>query len=129
MGLHISNNLNGVHPTLALKVNAILNQMAIDGTPMKIVEGLRTTERQQEIYAKQLADGHVVTRCNGVKVKSPHQARADGYGWACDLGFQGPDPFGLQHPWDKFGLLAEAEGLIWGGRFKFVDLDHVELKL
>lgn len=126
----LSPKFEGVHPKLIAKVLNVMELMAADGHPMFVVVGLRTAAEQAVLYAKgRTAPGHIVTNADGVIKKSNHQMRADGYGWAVDVAFQDKDPFSLKHPWSLFGQRAEAEGLVWGGRFKHpVDLDHVELK-
>lgn len=119
--------LAGVHPTLLSHVAAILQKF-----PMFVVEGLRTVERQQALYAQgRTTPGKIVTNCDGIHSKSNHQAHTDGFGHACDLAFipthDCPDPFSPHWPWKEFGTYAQSIGLIWGGTFKLVDLDHVEL--
>ena len=50
------------------------------GWPMFVVEGVRTTKRQQEHYAKgRTKPGKIVTHADGVRKKSDHQAKDDGY--------------------------------------------------
>lgn len=115
--------LTGVHPDLLAKLRELFVRY-----PLFVVNGLRTVEQQAALYAKgRTVPGQVITNCDGVHVVSPHQARADGYGHAADIAFQGTDPFAASHPWADMGAKAKALGLIWGGDFKLVDLDHVEL--
>jgi peptidoglycan L-alanyl-D-glutamate endopeptidase CwlK len=130
--------LHGVHPDLAAKVTRILDAMERLGFPMMVTEGLRTTERQQALYAQgRIAPGKIVTFTDGVVKKSNHQAKADGFGYAVDCVFlvdidgDGPDDpsWAERHPWTLYGVMAEALGLRWGGRFKtLVDRPHVEMK-
>lgn len=120
----------GLSPVLLVKLDIVLDRMAKVGHPMKICQGLRTAEYQHELYLKgrdATHPGKPVTNCDGFKVKSNHQAKASGLGEAADCCFIGTDPFGAHQPWATFGAIAEAQGLVWGGRFKLVDLDHVEL--
>lgn len=71
--------LQGVHPALVAVVKRAIEITAHDFT---VVEGLRTAERQAELYAQgRTAPGAVVT---WVKV-SNHEAKPDGYGHAVDL--------------------------------------------
>ncbi len=44
--------LEGCHPDLISKVVDLMEGMALLYSPMFVVEGLRTTERQQAIYAQ-----------------------------------------------------------------------------
>lgn len=122
--------LASVHPLLVEKLTRVFQAMA--ETPLFVVQGVRTTEQQQADYAKGRPDnGPIVTECDGVKVKGPHQVHSDGYGYAADLAFlstpERPLPFDPSWPWTELGEAIENEGLIWGGRFHFGDLDHAEL--
>lgn len=121
--------LKGVHPELVKKITTILSKL-----PMFVVQGLRTAEAQHLLWLQgrdPKHPGRIVTNCDGYKIKSNHQAKADGFGHAVDLAFiptkTYPDPFDQRHPWRDYGALGESMGLVWGGRFKLRDLDHLEL--
>ena len=119
--------LVGLHPDFISKVGTILAEL-----PMFVVEGLRTAERQHELWEQgRSKPGKIVTNCDGQTTHSPHQAKVDGYGHAADLAFSPTDefssPFDLRHPWNQYGLLAESLHLVWGGRFRLRDYDHIEL--
>lgn len=76
-------SLRGVHPTLVAILKEAITDTPVDFT---IVEGLRTTERQQQLYAQgRTTAGVRVTNADGVRHVSNHQAKADGYGHAVDL--------------------------------------------
>lgn len=122
---------DGLHPRLLEKLDTVLAAMKTLGYPMKIVQGVRTTEQQQALYAQgRTAPGKIVTNCDGVKNKSNHQPKADGFGYAADCAFEGPEPFGENLPWRAYGACAVAVGLVWGGDWKapLVDRPHVELR-
>lgn len=75
--------LEGVHPDL---VKVLL--ISIEDTPIdfSIIEGVRTTKRQQEIFAQgRTKPGNIVTYADGVKNKSNHQKKSDGFGHAIDF--------------------------------------------
>ena len=75
--------LQGVDPQLIKVLKAAIITSPIDFT---IVEGLRTTKRQQELYAQgRTAKGNIVTYADGVKNKSNHQPKSDGFGKAIDF--------------------------------------------
>lgn len=125
----------GLHPVLITKIKRVLDQMRAEGHPMKPCQGVRTAEYQHGLWLKGRADDGsvidphaIVTQCDGIRIKSPHQPGQSGLGEAIDCCFEGLDPFGIKQPWEHFGALVEAQGLTWGGRFKFKDLDHAELK-
>ncbi|QDP85180.1 M15 family metallopeptidase [Chryseobacterium sp. SNU WT5] len=80
-------NLVGVHPNLVKVMKAAIANSPVDFT---ITEGLRTTERQKNLFAQgRTKPGMKVTNANGVKNLSNHQdeadGRKDGLGQAVDL--------------------------------------------
>lgn len=121
--------LDGVHPALVRAVVEILRDMEQWGTPMVVVEGLRSAARQAVLYSQGRGNvpGPIVTYKDGLKHKSNHQMRIDGLGHAVDCAFLGGDPFAASHPWEQYGETAERHGLMWGGRWSMYDLPHVEL--
>lgn len=75
--------LEGVEPKLVAVLHAAIATSPFDFT---IVEGVRTSMRQRELYAQgRTAKGPIVTYADGIKKKSNHQPKADGYGHAVDL--------------------------------------------
>lgn len=82
-------NLVGVHPHLVKLMKEAIIDSPVDFT---ITEGVRTTEKQKEYYSWGRTkinpnNGKMtkVTYADGVKRKSNHQKKADGYGYAVDL--------------------------------------------
>lgn len=76
-------SLKGIHPKLVLIMQEAIKDTPIDFT---IIEGVRTVQRQQDLYAQgRTKSGPVVTFADGVKSKSNHQLKSDGYGYAVDL--------------------------------------------
>lgn len=97
---------------------------------MFVVQGVRSVAQQKALYAQgRTAPGRVVTMKDGIAHKSNHQAWADGLGHAVDCAFWGvPQPFDPTLPWEAYGQLVEAEGLVWGGRWSHPhDSPHAEL--
>jgi peptidoglycan L-alanyl-D-glutamate endopeptidase CwlK len=121
--------LSGVHPKLIAALVPIFQAMDAFGHPMFVTEGLRSTERQQELFAQgRTAPGNIVTYADGIEKRSNHQAKVDGFGHAVDCAFQGDDPWNEDHPWAVYGALVKASGLKWGGEFaSLVDKPHAEL--
>ena len=109
----------GLHPELLTKIDGVLTAMLLKGSPMKIVQGLRTTEQQHQLWLQGRDPNHpgpIVTHADGVKVRSNHQADPiDGLGRAVDCAFLGGEPFSEKHPWSVYGATCEAAGLVWGG--------------
>lgn len=121
--------LNGVHVALVNAITDVFLEMDRLGSPMFVVEGVRTRARQAALYAQgRSAPGPIVTYKDGVVHPSNHQPHRDGVGYALDAAFIGPEPFALSHPWEAYGEALERHGIAWGGRWSFADLPHAELK-
>ncbi len=120
--------LAGVHPRLRQFLEDIFDEMEAEKAPMFVVQGVRTDAEQAALYAQgRYVLGAIVTYKDGVTHKSNHQLHLDGYGYAVDCAFVGPQPFDERHPWETYGVACEARGLRWGGRWGMKDLPHVEL--
>lgn len=131
LGTRSRENLKGVHPDLVKVVERAIELTTQDFT---VIEGVRTQERQQELYAQgRTKPGQRVTNADGVKNKSNHQVKSDGLGHAVDI---------VPYPVDwnssvKFNNIAVAMKLAacqlgiditWGGDWsRLVDLPHFEL--
>lgn len=121
--------LNGVHIALVQAITDVFLEMDRLGSPMFVVEGMRTVARQVALYAQgRSMPGAVVTYKDGITHRSNHQPHSDGAGYAVDAGFIGIDPFAMSHPWEQYGEALERRGITWGGRWKMSDLPHAELK-
>lgn len=127
---------DGLHPELVSKLERVHAAMAALGYPMILVEGVRSQARQQTLYAQgRTKPGKIVTQVDGVTKRSNHQVKADGYGYAADCAFKDDkrtprdETWDESMPWQAYGALAEALGLVWGGRWPTLrDLPHVELR-
>lgn len=76
-------NLQGVHPDLVRVLDAAIRDTPIDFT---ITEGVRSQARQQQLYAQgRTVSGPRVTNVDGMRNKSNHQVKPDGFGHAVDL--------------------------------------------
>jgi len=130
-------NLKGIHPRL---VKAITEAIANTPVPFIITEGVRTTERQKELYAQgRIMPGPVVTNCDGLVDKSNHQLKEDGYGYAIDLYPYICGHIRIHEPYvpeilqiiaihiketaQKFGI-----PISWGGDWEMKDYSHFELQ-
>lgn len=94
------------------------------GYKMVLLEGYRSPERQNMLAAM----GSNVT--NSKAFQSYHQ-----YGLAADSAFirEGKLVISEKDPWamrgyELYGEVAESVGMTWGGRWKMMDLGHVELR-
>lgn len=122
--------LVGVHPELVARVLKVLKAMEALGFPMMVTSGLRTAEEQAKLYAQgRTAPGKKVTNIDGVRKKSNHQAREDGFGHAVDCAFvvDGKPSWNERLPWAAYGACAKALGLKWGGDWRSLrDMPHLE---
>jgi len=128
--------LKGIHPKLIL-----LMTVAIAGSPIQFVitDGLRTAKQQQDLYAQgRTKPGKIVTNADGIKNKSNHQPKDDGFGYAVDLyaaddnnNVKLNDVEGLKEIAVHIKKVAEKWNIPiqWGGDWKnFKDYPHFELK-
>jgi len=119
-----SRDWNLLDDDFSQKLLHLFQQLHEEGYDMVLLEGYRSPERQQK-----LADeGPQVTRAGAFQ--SYHQ-----YGLAADCAFlrEGKIVISERDPWamrgyQRYGELAEALGLTWGGRWKMMDFGHVELR-
>ena len=124
-------NLKGVHPDLVKVIETAIQESPIGFT---VTEGVRTDQRQQELYAQgRTTAGQIVTNVDGVKKKSNHQPKADGFGYAVDL-YANPinvnDMINIVPVANHIKQTARSLGINveWGGDWKFIDRPHFELK-
>jgi len=111
--------LDGVHPALVAKIKNLIANAHAKGLNIKLQEGMRSFERQNELYAQgRTKPGSKVTKAKGGQ--SFHN-----YGTAVDVVFHGALPYAETHAWDKLGEAGEAAGLAWGGHWG--DRPHFEL--
>lgn len=130
--------LKGVHPNL---VNFMTELIKISPWNFKITAGVRTAEEQNRLYQKgRTAPGAKVTNVDGYKLKSNHQIKFDGLGYATDIGVIVNGEY--KGSWKDFhyyqdiynvakekGLL-EKYGIEWGGNCwkSFKDAPHWQIK-
>ena len=117
-------DINKLNPKAKLACEYLLKACKEAGLNIIVTETLRTTERQQYLYAQgRTRPGSIVTNCDGVKVKSIHQ-----YGNAFDVcqNIRGKEYEDAVIA--KVGALGVKIGLEWGGSWKgFVDSPHFQL--
>lgn len=126
----MADKLQGVHPDLQMKVAKIIAAMAALGFEMRVTDGLRSLSEQQALYALgRTKPGRIVTRADGIRNPSNHQAKADGFGYAVDLTFwiDGEPSWAEDLHWRLYGEMAKALGLGWGGFWGKPDKPHIEM--
>lgn len=75
--------MQGLHPKLIQLIESAIVDTPID---FSITSGVRTTKEQQALYAQgRTKPGQIVTKVDGVKSKSNHQVKSDGFGHAFDF--------------------------------------------
>lgn len=120
----ICKDLNKLNPLAKQAAEYLLEACKDAGLNIKVTETLRTTERQQELYAQgRTKPGRIVTQVDGVKSKSIHQ-----FGNAFDVcqNIRGKEY--EEAVIKKVGALGVQIGLEWGGSWKgFVDSPHFQL--
>lgn len=116
--------LEKVHPVLRERVTKLIENLAAQGRDVRVVQGLRTYEEQNALYAQgRTKPGKRVT--NAIGGQSNHN-----FGLAVDLCpfTDGKPNWNDTNGFRAIGREAKALGLEWGGDWKFVDMPHVQLR-
>lgn len=96
-------NLKGVHPDLVRVLERAIAKSPVD---FRVIEGVRTPERQRELYAQgRTVPGKVVTWT----LKSNHFVQDDGWGHATDL-FPAPYTWTVGPQWRAVADAVLAAG-------------------
>lgn len=108
-----------VDPDVAVRGYWLLWYLDYYGLRARISEGYRSQQRQTELYALgRTRPGTIVTNT----LHSRHTSRR-----AFDIDFVGRQPSAVpQSWWDGAGIIGEALGLRWGGRWALRDYRHFE---
>jgi len=126
--------LKGVHPNLVKVIEEAIKDTPIDFT---VTSGVRTLAEQQALYAQgRTTKGSIVTNADGVKSKSNHQVKSDGYGHAIDFVpyVNGKVDWNNESNFRTIAnhILATAKRLgisvESGMNWNFKDLPHIQLK-
>jgi len=127
--------LKGIHPDLVKVITEAIKDTPVDFT---VTDGVRTTAQQKALYSKgRTAGGSIVTNADGVKNKSNHQVKADGYGHAVDLYPYVNGKVDFNDSANNLSIIAAhikatakclGIAITWGGDFKSIlDRPHFEL--
>jgi peptidoglycan L-alanyl-D-glutamate endopeptidase CwlK len=117
--------LQKLHPALVAALRRTVADLAMQGIAVEIVQGLRTFEEQDALYAKgRTQPGQIVTQARGGESNHNYGLAAD----LCPYAGGKPDWNAPVAVWAAIGAAATAHGLSWGGAWKkFIDKPHVEL--
>lgn len=120
----ICKDLNKLSPNAKLAAEYLLEACVEAGLNIKVTETLRTTQRQQELYAQgRTKPGKVVTQLDGVKQKSIHQS-SNAFDVCQNIRGKEYEEAIIK----QVGKLGTQIGLEWGGSWKgFVDSPHFQL--
>jgi|SRR5450631_2337313 len=127
-------------PNFRNRLDAALATLATAGTPFRLIEGFRTTARQQWLYGSGRPSvqpygrpGAILTNDDGVQHLSKHQGSgAPGTGVAGDCyptrNGSVYIPPASDPVWAAYAVAVEAQGLVAGYRWaKLKDCPHCEL--
>jgi hypothetical protein len=119
--------LEKLHPALAAAVRAAAADLAARGITIEVVQGLRSFEEQDALFAKgRTQPGPIVTQARGGESNHNYGLAAD----LCPFVDGKPDWNAPIAVWAAIGDAASRHGLEWGGQWKkFLDKPHVQLPL
>ena len=119
-----------LHPNLQ---KFFIELLRISPYDFSISQGVRIAEEQNKLYQQgRTVPGKVITNCDGYKIKSKHQAKADGFGYAGDIAIliNGKATWEEKYYKEVANVgreLMEKYNIEWGGDWKkFKDLPHFE---
>jgi peptidoglycan L-alanyl-D-glutamate endopeptidase CwlK len=105
--------LNQLEPDFQRRVRIMLDYIRGFGIPLVVISGRRSALEQSAL----------IRQGRTTATRSRHLT-----GQAVDLQWQGFRVAQVpQAWWQWFGLVAEAVGLRWGGRFRSPDLNHFDV--
>lgn len=111
-------------PRFAESVRLVLAEMRARGWAVRVFETLRTAERQRYLYGfgREYTDGRGIVTQAATAEHGWHF-----YGLAADIVQDDATPWHAPKAfWNDLGTITEAHRLRWGGRWKMVDLPHVQ---
>lgn len=97
-----NNNINDLVPELRVLAVEFMKIAEAQGLKVMIYETYRSLSAQMDAFKK------------GTSKAKPGMSMHQ-YGYAFDVVFQGSEPWGEHHPWNKLGQISRDCGLYWGG--------------
>lgn len=114
--------IDKLHPKIRPMTLDFIAKAKTAGIDIKITAGLRSFEEQEKIYNQgRTTAGAIVTKAK------PGQSFHN-YGLAIDVVpiVNGKAIWDKEEFWQKLGVIGEAVGFEWGGRWKFIDKPHFQ---
>lgn len=108
----IRKDLEGLQPQMRTAFEACQQAWAQAGLQVRIVETVRTLQRQRELVAAGASKTYKSKHRDGLAVDVCFDAKAHGLKGPWDTST--PQAVAL---WLKLGAIGEAHGMRWGGRF------------
>lgn len=130
--------LLALHPVLRKRLEVALQKWREAGLAVYIFEGLRTIERQRELYAKGRDKNGVVISKKDVVTNAKPGSSFHNYGIAIDMVFDGDTAKpGVQWSWKEpdakwklMGKIGQECGLEWAGAWRsFPEAPHFQLSV
>ena len=119
-----------LHPNLQ---KFFIELLRISPYDFSISQGVRIAEEQNKLYQQgRTVPGKVITNCDGYKIKSKHQIKSDGFGYAGDIAILVDGKVTWEEKYYKEvaragRVLMQKYNIEWGGDWKnFKDLPHFE---
>ena len=117
-------NIATLVPAAQAKAREWLQRCRAEGINVKVICGTRTYEEQAALYAKgRTAPGPKVTNA-----QPGHSWHNFGVAWDFVVFDAAGQPLWDSPLMDRCGAIGEELGLEWGGRWKFQDKPHLQLK-
>ena len=119
--------IRDLHPETAYRLGQLLDRAAAVGLRVQLFEGYRSNARQAELYShgRDVA-GNIANPSLVVTRAKPGQSWHN-HGLAVDVVFSDAKNQPIwKGDWSALGLLGEAVGFSWGGRWKSPDSPHFE---
>jgi peptidoglycan L-alanyl-D-glutamate endopeptidase CwlK len=116
--------ITSLQPLVERQAANIIIEMKRLGHPVRLVQGYRSIEEQNKLYAQgRTTAGAIVTNAKGGE--SLHN-----YGCAIDFVFQKEGYNASSTLWELLGTVGEKQGFEWGSRWKaFTDKPHFQMTL
>ena len=122
----VQSGMSGLAPLFAEALAKTVADMRLRGHQPLVFETMRTLERQRFLYG--FGRTYDDPKPRGIVTHSDSNLTTwHGYGLAADIVEDDSTPWVAKPQfWNDLGECAEANGLTWGGRWKFLDLPHVQ---